>query len=496
VTVPDRSRRFSRAHLVLRLARARLLRDADRSFLQPVLTLITGTAVAHAVALAGRPVLTRLFDANAFGVLTVFLALSAVITAFSAGRYEDALMLPRRRALAANVLSLALVLTTASAAILLLILPFESTISAWLGGTEMAPAIRWLPAAVLFLGTTLVFESWHTRGHRYGMLSIGRSLQSGVTVAVQIGAGVLALGAVGLVAGATAGFAVAALVFAVGAWVYDRRLARALSVRWMRRAAGRYRHFPSFSAPASFLNTLASRAPALLMAILFTAEVVGYFGVAFGTLALPVGLATAAIGQVFFVRAAEALRHGDIAALTLSVYRRLLVISIFPMLVVIAAGPLLFGFVFGPGWETAGEYARWLAPWLLFAAVAPPLTRIFDVLERQRADLGFSTIMFAIQGTVFVLAGLLTDPLTTLALGSMAGALLRIAHIGFMLRLAAVSLRTAGAVFLRLLALALPPIALVIAVQAATGSGPATLASALAAGMIYLALAQRVRLPS
>lgn len=480
-----------RAGVLLRLGRARLLRAADRSFLQPVLTLITGTAVAHLLVLAARPVLTRLFEPAAFGVLTVFVALAAILTTVSAGRYEDALMLPRRRLAAANLLVLALGLTALSGLASLLVLPLADTVGGWLGGGEMATAVRWLPAAVVLMGGSLVLESWHTRAQRFALLSVGRTAQSALTVAVQLVAGVLAVGAVGLVVGAAAGFAALFGVLLVAAWLQDRSLARGLGLAWMRRLAVRYERFPRYSGPAALLNVLSGRAPVLLLAVLFAAEVVGHYGVAFGTLALPVGIATAAVGQVFFVRAAEAARTGALDVLTRRVFRQLLVIAVYPMLVVMAAGPHLFAFVFGGEWATAGAYARWLAPWLLFAAVAPPLTRLFDVLERQRADLAFGAALLTVQGGVMVAAGLVTDAQTTIALLAIAGMGMRMGQIGYMLHLAGVPLRQAAGEAARVLAAALPPVAAVLLAASATGSGGWALVAAALGGGLYLVLARR-----
>jgi lipopolysaccharide exporter len=490
--VDDSFLRFRQARAWVERGRANLRLQADRAFLQPVLTLATGTAIAHLLVFLGRPVLTRLFDPEAFGVLTVFVALSALVATISSLRYEDALMLPRRRAAAANVLVLALGLTGGTALVLLLLLPLSDTVAEWFGGAEMQPAVQWLPVAVLLLGSALVLETWHTRAHRYRLISASRTVQSLVTVISQIGAGLLAVGAVGLVVGTAAGFAAAAAVLVAGAWHADRRMTRALGMIWMRRLARRYQRFPRYAAPASFLNALSGRAPALLLAVFFTTEVVGYFGVAFGTLALPVGLATGAIGQVFFVRAAEAHRNGTLSELTLGVYRQLVVVATFPMLVVATSGPLLFAFVFGEAWREAGVYAQWLAPWLLFASVAPPLTRLFDVLERQRADLAFSVVLFGVQGTTLVVAAVTTDALATLALVSIVGAMMRLLHVGWLLRIAGVSLTRAARAMGRVGVCAAPGIGLVVATQALTDSGAAVLAAAALGGALYLGLCGRL----
>ena len=83
----------------------------------------------------------------------------------------------------------------------------------------------------------------------------------------------------------------------------------------------------------------------------------------------------------------------------------------FPVSAVALLGPDLFGAVFGEPWRPAGDVVRVLAPWLWLASVAPPLTRAFDVTERQTAELasGAATALLIGAG----LAGLVVRPRAT-----------------------------------------------------------------------------------
>ena len=300
-----------------RYARARLRQRGGLA--GPVLTLVTGAAAAQAFVFAARPVLTRLFTPDEFGVLTVFVTLVTVLGTVSSGRYEDALMLPEEDEEAVGLLALALALTTGVAlltALVLLGLPLWTDL---LGGPAMRPAFLLLPPAVALAGWSLALETWHTRRHRFRPVSASRALQSGSVVAIQLAAGIAAVGAAGLVAGAVAGFAVSVLWLGVTFLAAEGERLR-VRLGALPALARRYARFPLFSAPAALLNVLASRAPVLLLAAFFTPGTVGQFGIAFGTLVLPLGLLTGAVGQVFFVQAAEAHRVGRLGPLTLGVF--------------------------------------------------------------------------------------------------------------------------------------------------------------------------------
>ncbi len=483
-----RTRPYRRAQWGLARAHRRL--GGATHFLRPVLTLVTGAAAAQVLAFAARPVLTRLFTPDEFGVLTVFVTLVTALTTVSSGRYEDALMLPEEDGEAAGLLALALLGTTAMAALAALALAWTPFWTGLLGDEVMRPAVVLLPVGTAFVGWSVTLETWHTRCGRFRIVSVGRTVQSAATVGLQVGAGVAAVGAAGLVGGAAAGFVAVVGVLGAGLLGRDGGLLRA-SVRlpMLRALARRYARFPLFSAPAALLNVLAGRVPILLLAALFSAEAVGQFGLAFGTLALPLGLVTGAIGQVFFVRAAEAQRTGTLAETALAFYRRLLLITTFPALAVFVAGPALFALVFGPAWGTAGAYARALAPWVLLLSVAVPLTRIFDVTERQRADLRFSVFLFVVQVGGFSAAASLGGGAAQAVwvLGGL-GAGLRALHIVWMLHLAGVRPFRVTLEALRMIAYATPFLLLVAAVQAATDSGAAVLGAVVAGGLGYLGL--------
>jgi len=423
-----------------------------------VLTLLSGVAVAQVLTYAARPVVTRLYGPEEFGVLTVFIALLGLITAGGTGHYEDALMLPSRRADAARLLALALAASLLSAVVVGVLLPFRSLLAAALGGEGLAATLLLLPAAGFAAAAAQAVETWHTRFDRYRVVSSGRISQGVVTTAIQIAGGVVGAGAVGLAAGAAAGFA--ALLVPTGYVLLrkDGAVLRAVLRRpaELAVAARRYRRFPTYTAPAALLNVLAGRVPVFGLAAAFGTGPTGLFGLAFATLAVPVGMVTAAVGQVFFVRAAEAHRHGQLGPLTRSVHSRLAALATYPVLAAAVAGPALFALVFGAEWADAGRYARALAPWLLLSSVAPPLGRIFDVLERQRTDLAFSAAQAVSLAAAIAFAARAADPFVAVAATAALGTVFRGAQIGWLLHAAGAPLAGCAGDFARVFLRAAP----------------------------------------
>jgi O-antigen/teichoic acid export membrane protein len=191
------------------------------------------------------------------------------------------------------------------------------------------------------------------------------------------------------------------------------------------------------------------------------------------------------VAQVYFVKAARSRSEGGLDALTQRVFYRLFELGLFPMIIVLIAGPDVIKFVLGPDWETAGTYAQWLAVWLLFLFVSSPLTRLFDVLERLKANLVFNVLLFGSRIVVLVVAGNLGDPLLAIGLYGGVSAVLyggllawllvlagvRIGHsVRFMARCLAISVLPALAVYATSTRYA-PPTVFVVAVVAAIAYG-------------------------
>ncbi|MDT7857638.1 lipopolysaccharide biosynthesis protein [Rubrivirga sp. S365] len=463
---------------------------AGRPLLGPALTLAGGAAAAQALAFAARPALTRLFTPEAFGVLTVVTTVLAVASTVASGGYRAAILLPRGGADRASVVALALACAlgaTGAAA-------FGVWAAPWLGlaSGATALALAWLPPALLSVEAGGAAETWLTGRGQFRAVSAARFAQSAVTVGVQLAVGLTVArttdgAAVGLVGGVAAGFAAGAVVSWSWLALADGRLWEGVTRARVVALARRYARFPAFSAPAALLNVLATRVPVFALVAFYGEAVVGQFGVAFGTLVLPLGLVAGSVGQAFFPRAADARWTGGLPALTRAAARGLWGVCAYPALAALVAGPTLFAFVFGAEWAEAGRYAQRIAPWVLLASVAPPLTSVFDVLERQRDELAISAVMFAVQATVLVWAGRTLAPLDAVLAAGVAGAALRALHLGWIFRAAGVPLGGAAADAARALGRALPFAAAVALADALGAGGAVVFAVAAAAGVGALA---------
>lgn len=406
----------------------------------PILTLLSGSAAAFLIGYAAKVVLLRLYTPADFGLYEFIVAIVGILIPVSSLRYEDAIVLPASDAEARDVLGVAVMAGVGVITLTFLLVPLSGLLARTVGEPAVAAWIWTVPILLLVMRASKVAELWLTRRNRFARISTATFLQSATMTAVRIAAGIRSAGPGGLIAGFGIGHGFGALVNGSAAVGDLRRVPGRMTLAGIRRAAARYRRFPAFSAPATLVAALATRLPFLLLLFWFDREVLGRFGQAFNVMYIPLALLAAAVGQVFFVRATEASGRGELPGLARTVHERLIVMAFLPVVSLAAAGPDVFEVLFGPAWSEAGRYTAWIAAWILLTSIASPLTRLFDVLERQRTDLAVNLVMLVVIVSALVLGGSTGSVrMTLLALGT-AGAVVRFGQIVVSLRLAGLGL--------------------------------------------------------
>ena len=446
-----------------------------------VMALLSGAAVALTVSYLVQPILTRLYTPAQFGLLDTFVALLALIVPFSSAKFEDAIVLPDSDEEAGHVLNLSLSILLFSTMLLASILLFRKNIALALGVPELANWLLLVPPTLLLVRLTMVGELWNVRQKRFKKIS-GVNIARTTTMNVAKISGA-SFGLAGLFAGYVIGFLTAVGLYARGIGRAARLSFSQGGVTGIRNAARRYRNFPRFTLPASILGAMVNRLPFLLLLYFFTAEVVGLYGRAFAAIMVPLSVVGTAISNVFYVYAAERRGTELLTSSTVRVHDRLVLFGMYPVLAVIVAGPQLFSFIFGTGWEISGDYARIVGFWLFLSAVSSPLTRLFDVLERQELELKVTLVIFMLQTTALVLGGLSGSPVTALLLLAVAGSAGRIFQLLMLHRIAGVRFPQVAWPFLKYGMRSVPGVALLV-LALYLNTGPLWIAAAAAFGAV------------
>ncbi|HGE6078693.1 TPA: lipopolysaccharide biosynthesis protein [Vibrio cholerae] len=393
----------------------------QNSFARAVSILVGGTAGAQALMILAAPLLTRVYTPEDFGLLAVYSGLLAIFAVVASLNYELAIPLPENNSEAANVLVLSLLtvlLITGVSAIIVLVAGQQ--IADVLNTPELSSYFWLLPLGVLLAGIYNVFNYWALRTKAFGDIARTRVSQTLATLAVQFLG--FKLGGIALLLGQAGGQGVGSIRLARS--VIQHKEFSCWSWMGVWQAAKRYKKFPIFSTWSGLFNTAGTQLPPLMFAVFFSAGAAGLYALAHRVLAIPMSILGDAIGKVFFSNAAEAYRKGHLAPMVEKVHRKLAEIAMPATLLLVIAGPELFAFVFGKNWREAGEFARYMAPWLYMVFITSPLSTLFSVMERQRAGLFFQAALLVLRlGAILIGAYWLQGLLPTVMLFSLMSAI-------------------------------------------------------------------------
>ena len=408
----------------------------------PILKLLSGSGYASLAGYVGMLVLVRLYPKEAWAINDYVISLVGVLAPVVTLRYEDALMLAEDKRDAAHAFLLACLSTLVFSIILFFLLPLSFELGFMSRAPEAVRSWIWIVPVVLIIHrVSKISELWLIRLEEFDRVPIGQVAQVSTMVVTRIGIGFFSSGPAGLIIGYTIGWV--ANLFAFGSRVVNSisdALGEGFSFDRIKYIAVRYRRFPAYTMPAAMISALGTRLPVLVLAAYFTLETVGEYGMAIKLLFIPLSFIGVAVGQVFFVRATAAFRIGKLSDISATIHNRMVMMVIMPTLLVIAAGPNLFEFLLGQQWRASGEMIQYLAPWIFFTSVASPLTRLFDVMERQRLELITNIAIIAVIATALGVGIYLDDVTSTLILVGVSGALIRIVQMVTVLVMAGVDM--------------------------------------------------------
>lgn len=381
---------------------------------------MTGTGLAQAIPIAVSPLLTRLYEPEDFGIFGLYMAVASIAAVVITGRYELAILLPRRDRDALHIVALAAGLSLVlSFGLLLLILIFQQALIGLFENQELVTWLYWVPASTFFTGVYQSCSYWCNRKALYKRIAVNKTIQSGNASVTQLGGGYMGAGFSGLVAGQLLGQAVSLVGLARGIWREHRLELGRLNQKRMVLLAKKYVNFPKYLIVAHGFNTAAGQLPVLLTNGLFGASVAGFYTLTQRVLGAPMSLVASAVGDVFRQEASESyIQNGECLSLYKRTFLRLLYISLAPFLVFFLLAPSLFAWVFGESWRVAGEYAMILTPMYFMQFVTSPLSAMFVIAQKQKLDLLWQVSLVVSTSIAFVSGFLLGHVVWALVLFS------------------------------------------------------------------------------
>ncbi|MEL4356300.1 MULTISPECIES: lipopolysaccharide biosynthesis protein [unclassified Luteococcus] len=375
---------------------SRLGKLRSNQFLRHVLTLMTGTAVAQVIPLAARPILTRLYTPEDFGLYGLYMALATGVVTVGALRYDLAVVMPEEDSDARALVKLASRIALGVSLLTTLVLTlWARPIAGAMRHPELAPYLPAVGLLVLAMTQISSRQYWLNRRKRYKEMARNRMGQSVGTVGTQLGVGLALGGPVGLVLGSLVGQWFSSL----NLWRLTRRETAPQPGDSALAMAKEYRKMPLVNGPNALVDTFRLQGINILIGVFFSKALLGQFTQAWSLLQMPMGLINGALSQVFFQKLATT-RRGQMFAVVRNAMLRSLAVGIVPFTLIWLLAPWLFPFVLGGNWRPAGEMARILVPWLYLNFVTSPVSMLFLTVRRQGVMLCFALAYMAVPLTL------------------------------------------------------------------------------------------------
>ncbi len=353
---------------------------------------MTGTTIAQAIPIAISPILTRIYTPEDFGVFALYVSLASVMSVVATGRYELAIMLPKKDEDAMNVVVLSIAIAFLVSFISLVIVSvFNESITGLLGNPEISKWLYFIPLTVLLTGMYQSFNYWLNRKKYYKKLAEGKIWRSGTTAVTNLGMGGGHTGCSGLIVGSVFGQVFA--TFILGKLVWISYLNKMIHIDRYRifTLFKKYKNFPIFNVPNALIDAVRLSGINILIARFFTVGILGQFSLAWKMVQVPVSLLGGSMAQVFFQEISQT-QDVQLYEKVIRFLKKSFLAALPIFITIYLFAPEIFSFVFGEKWKLAGEAASVMAPWLFLNFMSMPLANIFIVMNRQEIVLGVSIV--------------------------------------------------------------------------------------------------------
>jgi O-antigen/teichoic acid export membrane protein len=328
-------------------------------FTKNTFVLVLGTVLAQAIPLILHPFLRRIYSAEDFGAMAVFLSIFSMLTIVSALRYEATIVLPKHNNEAANILSLTFIINlTFNAIILLVIVFFKSNIVALIGlPLKYANYLYFLPFTSFLYSFYQSINYWLIRQKAFKASSINKIVRRGVEGCVQLGMGLLKMPG-GLFVGDFLGN-LSNVLSGVRQASKNKFLLAYVSKKKIGFVAKKYIDYPKFNVIPTLLSSAAGLLPFLFINKFYSTEIVGYLDLSRMVLSIPLIFISATIAQVLFQQITEK-KHSllSIKKDLFNISYLLLGIIILEFVMLFLFGDDLFSLIFGETYTISSTFSK------------------------------------------------------------------------------------------------------------------------------------------
>ncbi len=372
-------------------------------FSRNVLTLMTGTTIAQAIPIAISPILTRIYTPEDFGVFALYMSVASIISVVATGRYELAIMLPKKDEDAVNIVALSIMISFfVSFIAFLIVYIFNAQITSLLGNQDISNWLYFIPVTVLLTGIHQSFNYWSNREKQYKRLAANRVIRSGTTAVTNLGMGFGGFGSSGLILGGVMGQSIATTILGKMIWKEDKSRLSQINKMKIFALSKKYIKFPKFDMPSSVIYTVYSNMAVIFFSKFFETSVSGFYFFANRIIKTPFGFFISAFSDVFYQKLSKTTDYKEIAKEINHFSIKLFKITIIPFLLIIYSSYFYVEFLFGKEWKELYIYIIIFSMPIYMGLLLAPYGHILKIIDRQEISMYLHIFRLLVLGVFFI----------------------------------------------------------------------------------------------
>ena len=305
------------------------------TFAKSVAMISGSTVIAQILSLVFTPIITRIYNPEEYGILTVYTSILGLIAIIASLKYEWGIPIAEDDKTALNVMAWSFVVLIFFVILVFVTFFFLGESILNLLNANVLLNYRYLiPIGVLFSGSYSIILQWAYRKKDFKAISKTKLTQSIAGHGTKVGLGLFGIGPIGLILGQIISQGAGIGTLSKSFRKEDKDLLKEINKDDMLYSAKRYKNFAIFSAPSQLLNTAGLQLPVFFITSFYGSQVLGLYGLANSVVNLPMVLIGQSIADVFYGEVASVGRENPkrIKALSNRLLKILVFIGLIPLL--------------------------------------------------------------------------------------------------------------------------------------------------------------------
>ena len=365
-------------------------------FYKNILKLLTSISIAQCIPIVITPILTQYFSPEQFGVYGLYISICTILGVIASGKYDTAIMLPKRKIDSINLLSLSLLIAFLFSIFCLSIFNLFNDTLFRLTKSYLLQEYYFIIAISIFLiSANQSVTIWLNRNKKYNIIANQNILKSSSNSFTSLLLGLKNIN-LGLIFGHFTSIVI------ISAWNIKHLIkgfqTHLISAEIMRKNFKKYIDFLKFSTLSNLFNSCSNVGMTTLIIIFFGPKIAGLYFLAEKLVAIPISFITNSVSQVYFQKASTLFHSNKMGLLQLtnSVQKNIFYL-LFPFLMICTIWGEEFFSIFGNEWAQAGIILKYFTVFILLKNIYSPISHIGDILNKQKILLMFNISLFTFQ---------------------------------------------------------------------------------------------------